>query len=169
MLITRDPTSDKELFEWYEKNKKDIQDANKKHQEYFGLSFSKATLCGAILQIASMGINLFSMNQKIPASCKAIVSPKQKAVKFCVGRSIRDLPIGIIIYAARNQYSHWDDPNTHRITKKVFDALSLQHGSMRDPAFDLKNPTLEIYSHNVVSLLEWESYESYLKDIKTII
>ena len=118
-----------------------------------------------------MGIDLFSTNEQIPDSCKAIVSPGQKAVKFSAGRVIRGLPIGIIIYAARNQYNHWDDPSPHKITEKVFDALSLQHGygPARDPSFDLTNPVLKIYSHNVIGLLEWKSYESYLTDIKTII
>ena len=169
--IGHEDTHKEEFSKWYEENKQDIQNANKKSQEYFGFSFSNATLCGSILQIASMAIEIFSLNDTIPDSCKAIVRPGQKAVKFCTGRLIRELPIGIIIYAARNQYNHWDDPNPHKITEKVFDALATQHGygTMRDPAFDLGNPVLKIYSHNVIGLFEWKSYESYLTDIKTII
>jgi hypothetical protein len=36
---------------------------------------------------------------------KTFVFPEQ----FCVGREIGDLPIGMIIYAGRNQYNHFDD------------------------------------------------------------
>jgi len=155
---------------WYEENKETIQDSNEKSQKYFGLSFSNATLCGSILQIASMGIDLFSKNDDIPETCKSIVNPGQKAVKFCLGRIIRGLPLGIIVYAARNQYNHWDDPNPRKITQMVFDALALQHGygPVRDPSFDLSNSILKIYSHNVLALLEWKSYESYLNDINTL-
>jgi hypothetical protein len=176
MFITDAPIGDEneykaEFSRWCNDNKEAIQNSHRKSQEYFGLSFSNATLCGSILQIASMGIDLFSLNNEIPDPCKTIVKEGKKAVKFCVGRIVRGLPLGIIIYAARNQYNHWDDPNPHKIAQKVFDALALNHGygSVRDPAFDLSSRNLKIYSHNVIALLEWKSYESYLTDIKTII
>jgi len=176
MFITDAPIGDKdthkaEFSRWYKENKHDIQNTHKKSREYFGLSFSNATLCGSILQIASMGIELFSLNDEIPDTCKPIVKPGQKAVKYCVGRIVRGLPLGIVIYAARNQYNHWDEPNPHQITQKVFDTLALGHGygSVRDPAFDLSNPILKIYSHNVLGLLEWKSYDLYLNDMKTFI
>ena len=44
-------------------------------QECFGYRFSEAVLCGSILQIAFMGIRLFSQNTKIPASCATLVDP----------------------------------------------------------------------------------------------
>ena len=53
---------------WYEDNKTDIDRSREKSREYFGLSFSNATLCGSILQIASMAIDSFSQNQVVPDS-----------------------------------------------------------------------------------------------------
>jgi len=156
---------------WYEENKTDIERSREKSREYLGLSFSNATLCGSILQIASMAIDSFSQNQEVPDSCSGFVNSGQKAVRSCVGREVRGLPVGIVIYAARNQYNHWDDSNPHRITQAVFDALALGHGhgSVRDPAFDLSNPKLDIYSHNILALLEWSTYENYETDIRALI
>jgi hypothetical protein len=84
---------------------------------------------------------------------------------------VRGLPLGIVLYAARNQYNHWDDPKPHPITQAVFDVLALGHGygQVRDPAFDLSNPKLNIYSHNILALFEWTSYEAYEKGIRALI
>ena len=155
------------LDAWYEENKDEIEASRQKSREYFGLSFSNATLCGSILQIASMGIESFSNNSDIPDSCKEFIIQGQKAVKHCIGRELNGLPIGIIIYAARNQYNHWDDPKPHKITQSVFDALALSHefGSVKDPVFDLSNESLSIYSHNILGLLNWRTYTDYETDI----
>ena len=161
---------EKEFSRWLEENKEELEKSRKKSREYFGLSFSNATLCGSILQIATMAVELFSKNEEIPKRCRSFLNSGQKAVKYCIGRKVRGLPLGIIIYAARNQYNHWDDPKPHKITKAVFDALALNHnyGHVKDPAFDLSNPTLNIYSHNILGLLEWKSYEAYEEDIREL-
>lgn len=161
----------KAFAQWYEENKKAIEKSHEKTRKYLGLSFSNATLCGSVLQIASMGISLFSKNNVIPDSCKSLVNEGQDAVRYCIGREVRGLPIGIVIYAARNQYNHWDDPKPRQITQVVFDGLALGHGhgSVRDPAFDLSNPNLNTYSHNILGLLEWHSYDAYQSDMQQLI
>jgi len=162
---------DREFSEWYEANKAEVEESRAKSREYFGLYFSNATLCGSIIQIASMAVELFSQNHQVPESCQRLVKPGQKAAKYCIGREVHGLPVGIVIYAARNQYNHWDDARPHKITKAIFEALALGHGHgpERDPAFDLANPSLEIYSHNVLGLLEWSSYDAYEQDIRALI
>ena len=153
---------------WSEENKEAIDRSYKISREYLGLSFSNATLCGSVLQIAFMGISLFSGNNVIPDSCKCFVNKEQDAVRYCIGREVRGIPIGIIIYAARNQYNHWDNSNPGRITQAVFDCLALAHGSVKDPAFDLSNP-MKIYSDNILGLLEWYSYNDYHVDMLQLI
>lgn len=154
--------------EWCEENKEAIEKSYKMSREYLGLSFSNATLCGSVLQIACMGISLFSNNKVVPDSCKSFVN-KKHSVRYCIGREVRGIPIGIVIYAARNQFNHWDDPKPRRITQAVFDTLALAYGSVRDPAFDLSNPNLNIYSHNIIGLLEWHSYDDYRMDMQKLI
>jgi hypothetical protein len=176
VFITDIPFDDKDewtkAFEhWHEENREVIEKSRRKSQEYLGLSFSNATLCGSVLQIASMGISSISKNIVIPDSCKSFVDEGQEGVRYCIGREVRGLPIGIIIYAARNQYNHWEDPKPRRITQAVFDGLALGHGygPIRDPAFDLSNPSLTIYTHNILALLEWHSYHDYYSDMQALI
>lgn len=161
---------DKAFAQWHAENKEVIELSHKMSRQYFGLAFSYATICGSVLQIASMGIAKFSENDKVPLSCREFIKSKQRAIRYCVGREIRGLPIGIVIHAARNQYNHWDEPEPYPITKAVFEALALGHGhgDYRDPAFDLENPNLDIYSHNVLSLMQWNSYEDYHRDIQAL-
>lgn len=160
-----------EFEKWQTNNDAEIDESLRKQREYLGLSFSKATLCGSILQIASMAIEQNSTNNMPPVSCNLFINLGQKAVKHCIGRDVRGLPLGIVIYAGRNQYNHWDDHAPHKITKEVFDTLAFGHdyGSFKDPAFDLDNPKLEIYSHNILALIEWYKYEDYEKDLKVML
>ena len=164
-----DETAWKESLErWYKEMGPEIAKSLEKQREYSGYSFSQATLAGAILQIASMGISLFSKNSEVPESCRDFVSPKSKHVKFCIGRIVSRLPIGVIVLAARNQYNHWDDPKPHDLTVAVFDRIANASGKYTDPTFDLKNRSPNTYSHNVVSLLKWTDYDAYLADAKAL-
>jgi hypothetical protein len=72
-----------------------------------------------------MAIKLYSSNKSIPGSCATIVEPKYKsAIPFCIGRECYGIPLGLLIYAGRNQYCHWDDEEPHEVTRNVFYALS---------------------------------------------
>src|SRR5205823_3842707 len=88
--------------------------------KYFDLKFSEAMFAGAILQVAYMAIRLYSRNPSIPASCSGLVRPSQNsAIPFCIGKERHSIPTGLIVYAARNQYNHWDDEQPHEVTKNV--------------------------------------------------
>lgn len=162
----------KDKFEaWEKENEAKIKYSLEKQREYFGYTVSQGAICGSILQIAFMGIQKFSDNKSIPESCSDLLSEKSKAVKFCIGRSVRNIPIGLIIYAARNQYNHMDENEYNAVTTKIFDniALNISDGSFKDPAFDLSNPNLVNYAHNAMGLMGWNNFESYQKDIFSLI
>lgn len=56
-----DTPSNQALYaDWLIENRNAIQENREKAKAYLGLTFSIATLSGAILQVAHMGINLFS-------------------------------------------------------------------------------------------------------------
>jgi len=137
--------------------------------KYFDLKFSEAMFAGAILQVAYMAIRLYSQNRSIPANCVQLVRSSQKsAIPFCIGANRHGVPIGLIIYAARNQYSHWDDEEPHEVTKNVFYALSaaFYHNMLTDLAFELSNPTINVYANEVLlTALGWRSYDTYLTEI----
>lgn len=147
--------------------------ASERLHQYLGYRFSIDTLCSSILQIAYMGINLYSKNKAVPSDFSSVITPK--VVHFCVGRRVRGVPIGLIIYAGRNQYNHWDEGQMRNpINQVVFDTLATNHGiegikQKKEPAFDLKNEMIKIYSRNIVFILEWNSYERYLEDMKDLL
>ena len=163
----------KEFNDWQEKNKEIIETAFDKQKTYFGLTTSNATICGSIIQIAFMGIKSFSTSSKIPSTFSKFIPAYKNDNRqiFCVGKEVRAVPAGMIIYAARNQYNHMDEGLSNALSIFVFDTLAEYQtgGKYKDPAFDLANPKLNNYSHNILSLLEWRDYETYLADMKAMI
>ena len=161
----------KEFQRWHKQNKSKIQAAFKKQRKYFGQTISEGAICGSIIQIAFMGIRLLSKQKVLPDICKNILlKSNDPRVAFCIGREIKGVPAGLIIYAARNQYNHMDEKNND-VTRAVFDKIATYGtgGEYKDPAFDLENVVLENYSSNIVSLLDWKNHNTYLEDMKTMI
>ena len=142
-------------------------------ERYFGYSFSEAALCGAVLQVAFMGISLFSSNSVIPASCSAIVpAVDHPATRFCIGRQIHGIPIGLVVYAGRNQHSHWDDAGFNQPTTAVFRALYQAYAEnlFFDLAYVLDWPQRTTKTHYIVlNELGWAEYDVYLTDMRTLI
>ena len=140
---------------------------------YFELKLSEAMFAGGILQMAYMAIRLYSKNCAIPESCTDIVRPNQKgALPFCIGREEYGLPLGLIIYAGRNQFSHWDDETPHDITKSIFDKLSFSFidNPLSDLAFSLANPSINVYASELLQVaLKWGSYEKYVSELEALL
>lgn len=141
--------------------------------KYFDLKFSEAMFAGAILQVAYMAIRLYSRNNSIPTNCAALVpSSNKSAIPYCIGQERHGVPIGLVVYAARNQYNHWDDEKPHEITKNVFGALSasFKHNVLTDLALELSNPTINVYASEVLLLaLGWRSYNTYLAGMNSLL
>ena len=99
-------------------------------KKYFDLKFSEAMFAGGILQISFIAIKLYSQNSLVPSSCDPLVkSGKNKIIKsaipFCIGRECHGIPSGLLVYAGRNQFNHWDGDEPHEVPKNVFNALSV--------------------------------------------
>jgi len=151
-----------------ERARKYVEQAGK----YFSLKFSEGTLAGAIFQDAATCIRLFSKNTTIPDDCVGMVSSKAKsAIPFCIGKRLYGLPIGLIIYAARNQYVHLEvDP--HQVTTNVFHQLTVAFldNPLYDLAFDLGNPTIEIYASEIlIGGLNWTTYGEFRPEIEELL
>ena len=140
---------------------------------YFGRSFSEATLCGAVLQVAFMGLFLFSKNTDIPDDCNTLVKRANgKAIRFCVGRRVHDIPIGLLIYAGRNQFNHWDDEAFDYPTAQVFVALMMAHDNnpLFDMAYELNYPARGLKANHVVlNELCWSSFAAYEADMRALL
>ena len=163
---------------WREKHKEVIEIANSRIKEFSAESFALGTLCGSLLQISAMGIQMFSDNDGIPEDMdKTLVSlleKYRKSRKFCIGRRVHDLPIGLIIYAGRNQYNHMADEKLHRLNQTIFELLARNYegakeNSPKHPSFDLENDLLFNYSTNITALLGWRDYDSYYSDMESLI
>lgn len=138
------------------------------------LEFAKATLCGSIVQVAYTGISQYSVNTAIPGSCKRLgVKKKSRSAKFCIGREIHGIPMGLFIYAARIQYNHWEEGEpSNSIARNVFRHLYSAHSSdpLFDMAYDLEYPVPRPVTHYVVQVeFRWKKYEDYLEDIKVLL
>ncbi|MDX9844952.1 MAG: hypothetical protein RBT42_14490 [Aquabacterium sp.] len=159
---------------WARENESQIRASLEAEREYMAESFAQATFCGAILQVAAKAIECFSKNTSVPEDWSAIVKVGTKAVPFCAGRLIRDVPLGLVIHAARNQHTHFDDDELREPNISVFERLAVNHGiksgqPFRDPAFDIQNTRLVSYASNCTALMGWRTYEAYEQDMHALL
>jgi hypothetical protein len=158
---------------WVAENGILIQQSINTQREFIAESFAFAVLCGSLLQIAAMGIQWFSTNSEVPANLPQDLHDliKTPAKKFCVGRTVYGVPIGLIIYAGRNQYNHMDEKELNPLNQKIFELLATRNNtsSYKDPAFDLSGNTLSNLSSNVTGLLEWRDYKAYYADMELML
>jgi len=187
---------------WKAKNREIINLSLEVQRDFIADSFALSTLCGSVLQIASMGIQWFSENEDIPEDLPEELKPlledsKSQIIKFCIGRRIRKMPFGLIIYAGRNQYNHMNHEKLSKLNTTIFCLIAnnwkeaLEHydeleeweylseckhafensfeKSFQDPAFDLGNTASINLSSNITNLLGWNNYESYCADMHSLI
>lgn len=146
---------------FFDDNKEQNDVANKISSELLGLKDSQALICGSILQVAFTAISKFSTYD---GECLVL---KKKNIKFGIGRDVNNIPLGLVIYAGRNQYNHWDDEKPHYQTKELFDLIATRNNKQdyKDPCFNLDLDVIDIYSHNILGLIGWKTYEDYEKDM----
>jgi len=136
------------------------------------LDVAKATLSGAIFQVAYSSIKLYSTNKKDSSSCRQLDIPIKRKTKFCVGRVIHGLPLGLLVYAARVQYNHWEDGGALNPTARgVFDHLAEVRSNdvWNDLVYELDWPARRLVSHHILQLeLEWDTYDKYISDMREV-
>jgi len=155
---------------WYKQNENSIRKSLQYQKKFAAESFALSTLCGALLQIAFMAFQLFSKNQVVPEEFRHVIKGKSKAASFCIGRIVRKVPLGLIVYAGRNQYNHMDDKTLREPNLTIFEMLSKNNElkiteSLIDPSFDLRNDIVLNYSANITALLGWRRYDFYKADL----
>lgn len=164
-----DQERERELQAWLARHADAFQASREAERRYFDESFALATICGAVLQVADKAFECFSTRTEIPPDWQGILT--EHSARYCVGRVVRKVPLGLIVLAGRNQHMHFHDANPHKLGVAVFDRLAIYHGhntdpEIRDPAFDLRNDRLVSYAHNVAAILEWDGYEAYETDLR---
>ncbi|HSW56000.1 MAG TPA: hypothetical protein VLH59_13005 [Ignavibacteriaceae bacterium] len=168
-----DPNSEenKQAYaKWRIENKEVLKERHHRDDEYAFELFARSTLAGTILQFAYNGINIFSKNNLANENFKNIIKPNSRPAKFCIGRLIDDIPIGLIIYAGRNQAMHFDDKDINELNKSVFYKLANWYSPtfkkwFVDSYYDLNNDQIIHYAGNILYKLGWSAYIFYEQDM----
>lgn len=159
---------------WEEQNQQEIENALAKQREYLTLTDSQAIIAGAILQLAYIAIRRFSKCGERPANLPEDIPTPAASVAFCGGREVFGLPIGLVIYAGRNQHHHMDEelrsPNRQIIRHLAEYKVRLHRPDEDlpyiDPAFDLDVFQDRSLAHNVLAILGWESVDDVFADLE---
>lgn len=149
--------ADAEFEVWKKRHDAEIKASLQAQRDYFAESFALATLCGSVLQVAAKGFEQFSVNTVAPPEWAGVI--KGKYARYCVGRPVRAVPLGLVVLAGRNQHAHFGEEPLREPNVTVFDRLAAfqappDEPQYRDPAFDLNNKALVSFAHNITALLE---------------
>ena len=115
------PEQDAQYAAWRIEHADELAETKIARQAYREERFALDTICGAILKIAGKGLEIYSENTQIPDAWKDHISPK--LARFVVGREVRNVPIGLVLYAARNQHTHFNDQELHSVSARIFEML----------------------------------------------
>lgn len=156
---------------WAKKHRRRLEKSLAAQRAYSEQSFAMATLCGAVLQVAAKAIECYSPIKSVPTQLTSIVGNSKAAIPFCIGREVRGLPIGLIIYAGRNQHTHFNEKRYAKVNEAVFDHLATLpgHRPLKDPALNLANPLLQSFASNITFVLGWRSYQKYKADMQAML
>ena len=154
---------------WEKRNAERFAAAWQAEQKFLAEFFAMNTLWGAVLQVANKALDLYGKSVAIPPAWSDVVT--ERTAKYCCGRLIRTVPLGLIIHAARNQHAHFDDPAPHRLTVKVFKLLATAHGyptPQPNRTFDLSIP-MQSFASAIVDLISWPTFEHYVTDMRALL
>lgn len=147
---------------------------------------AREAIAGSILQIAYMGIKRFSpggpRNQLIEEIEVTILDKKGKVRRypkaFRVGRLVGDMPIGIAIYAGRNQYNHQDAQRLDPSNELVFNYLDWLYRDQykNNISFDFYDSEAFNYAFSILAALQWlpshrtpSPYGRYAADMRSML
>lgn len=156
---------------WAEMNSRQLEQSKQTQEEFVAELFAMAALCGAILEIAHKGIQMHSITSTLSGVASEIVGESSAARQFAIGREVKGVPIGLIIYAGRNQHAHFDEAKLSRVNHAVFDHLARVPGfeGVKDPAVDLARHPSASVAHNVTYLLGWRDFAAYSRDMESLL
>lgn len=161
-----------------------------RRSDFESVDTAREVIAGSILQLAYFAIKRHGVSsgkskaaRHFESQMNRLISelpkPRKKTFvlpdQFCVGREIGDLPIGMIIYAGRNQYNHFDDDRLDVVKAVVFDHLrQLFPNPPNGHSFAAEGAKRPL-SDAVLSALDWIDgpqalgFEPFKKDLSSIL
>lgn len=161
--------------------------------EFSSTDVAREIIAGSILQIAYIAIERFGVRVKKSESAVHFETEINRLIReipntrwknkepfalpeyFCVGRDIGDVPLGVVIYAGRNQYNHFGEKRLNVLNEVVFNHL---HNMWPSPgngiSFNLYDNKLP-RSYSVLTALGWtdnssgNGYAAYKKDLYNVL
>ena len=172
---------------WAERSKSQTRaEFDQRHTEFEANDIAREVIAGSILQLAYMGLKQHSlpwpkspeavafengMNDIIAQLRKPRVEEFSLPEEWCIGRSIGNLPLGVVVYAGRNHYNHVDEKRLLTLNEVVFNHLHvLEPHPGNGLSFDLSDGKRH-RSYSVLWVLGWTDtvsgvgYPKYLKDM----
>ena len=161
---------------WAYENPEKLKASLEAQRSFIAEGFALATMCGAVLQIAAKAIECYSVVDKAPVDCEGLLTKKndKKVRPFCFGRRVHDVPIGLVIYAGRNQATHFNEGKLSDVNIEIFRRLCagnplLAEKGLLDPSFDLDGSSMTNFASNITALLGWRSFAAYDKDMRELL
>lgn len=166
--------ADREFAHWAADNERGIQRSLAAQRRYTAETLARGSICGSVLQIAAMGVRQSAPDRPIPETFGDSIKAGTAVSRYCAGRLIRGVPLGLVVYAGRNQFNHMDDQELREPSRAVFRMLAVNHGirgaeDVVDPAFDLSYGDPARFSGNIIYLLGWHSYDDYERDMRELL
>ena len=160
----------KQYEEYCEANKEAIQHDSERDIVFLTEWFALATLCGAVLQFAHQAIGLYSQNVTIPDITVCSNVTKDSVRKFCIGRNVRGVPLGLAIYAGRNQHVHLQESISslnQTILRELVENGSQGGGSrwIIGSEFEYIEGNAESMAPHFIDLFEWNKLEAFERDM----
>jgi len=153
-------------------SKQEADDFVQAHLDSFAFDTSRAILAGSILQIAYMAIRLYSTKGEVHTKYQEFGITEKNSSLF-IGREVHGIPLGLLIYAGRIQYSHWDEGEPdNKLASRLFGHLRTiyYNDPLADMVYELDYPGHSPKSYYILrGELRWKTSADYFRDMREML
>ena len=144
--------------------KQQINSSSQALEKLANEQFALSIIDGSLLQIACKALELYSDNTE---PFEYFPEFSLQINKHAVGELVRNIPVGLIIYAGRNHYNHLEDgSDLRKPTKKIINKLN-ENTNLHKPFISFNfhnNKGLPInLATNFIELIGWKTIGDFRK------
>jgi hypothetical protein len=130
---------------------------------------SVTPLAKSILQFAYIAIDKYSLNTSVSADLLPLVREHAIPAKFFVGRRIRNVPLGLILYAGHGYFGGKSSDPSYEGARHVLEILL--HSRLEDRAmvgFQAQGALHVNNPKNCLDIIGWKTVHDYYHDMAVI-